>query len=67
MRLDVLMWLAAMTMLMFGLAACGTSGTPSGTTTNAAGGGIAQNGGTTINRDSPAFQAAVAACNKEGS
>jgi predicted small lipoprotein YifL len=95
MTLDVIMWLAAMTMLMFGLAACGTPGTPSATTTNAAagtasqfpltrcmrshgvpnfpdpafpaGGGIAQNGGTTINRDSPAFQAAVAACNKEGS
>lgn len=32
-----------------------------------AGGGIAQTGGPTINRNSPAFQAAVAVCNKEGS
>ncbi len=95
MRFDVFTWVAAMTMLMFGLAACGTSGTPSGTPTNAAAGtasqfaltrcmrkhgvpsfsnptfpadgGIAQNGGATINRNSPAFQAAVAVCNKEGS
>jgi hypothetical protein len=95
MRFDVFMWVAAMTMLMFGLAACGRSRTPSVTRTDAAagtasqfaptqcmrshgvpdfpdptfpaGGGIAQSGGATINRNSPAFQAAVAVCNKEGS
>jgi hypothetical protein len=49
--------------LALGVAACGASGAPSGTTTNAASEAASQFAN--VDRNSPTFQRAVAVCNND--